>query len=282
MKKILILILILLVLDPNIFSSYVRSENNFTPNPLHSPSGGIVDFEKNWMLSSQRWVIIYTPHPDDETYGVAGYINHKVNRGFKVMVVLLTKGEKSFAREKICKKYNFYFDEDIFGELRVREFRDVMNILGAYYPEPYDFGDKDLTVDEVKTVIKYYDSNFNVVEHLTTEAVGHKDHASAARALRETNVSGTKMLFKVYDNPEEKDVNRQKYIEFSLSIDDVIKKQSALYYYKYWNPSKRRYSIGYFSSLELWNFYFYDNFKEYFIIIIEKRMLIRDIEFFRS
>jgi len=42
-------------------------------------------------------IVLFAPHPDDETLGCGGYLANKIDEGYEVFVVVLTMGEKLFS-----------------------------------------------------------------------------------------------------------------------------------------------------------------------------------------
>ena len=45
----------------------------------------------------KKTVIVFAPHPDDETWGCGGSIAKKISEGFEVIVVILTDGRYAFS-----------------------------------------------------------------------------------------------------------------------------------------------------------------------------------------
>ena len=59
-------------------------------------------------------VLVFAPHPDDETIGAGGYIRESVDRGAVVRIILVTDGNKHNLEAK-----------------RYQEFRNAARILGV-------------------------------------------------------------------------------------------------------------------------------------------------------
>ncbi len=47
--------------------------------------------------SDKGTIVLFAPHPDDETLGCGGYLAKKIDEGYEVFVVVLTMGEKLFS-----------------------------------------------------------------------------------------------------------------------------------------------------------------------------------------
>lgn len=48
------------------------------------------------MLDMKNKIIVFAPHPDDETFGCGGTIAKKISEGYEVIVVIMTDGRFSF------------------------------------------------------------------------------------------------------------------------------------------------------------------------------------------
>ena len=42
-------------------------------------------------------IVVFAPHPDDETLGTGGTIVRKLNEGYEVVIVVLTDGRYAFS-----------------------------------------------------------------------------------------------------------------------------------------------------------------------------------------
>jgi LmbE family N-acetylglucosaminyl deacetylase len=72
-------------------------------------------FLKDVMLPQQgERVLVFSPHPDDETIGAGGYIIQSVRNGAQVMIVLVTNGNKHGLMNR-----------------RYHEFREATSLLGV-------------------------------------------------------------------------------------------------------------------------------------------------------
>lgn len=48
-------------------------------------------------IADNKTIVLFAPHPDDETLGCGGYLAKKIDEGCEVFVVVLTMGEKLFS-----------------------------------------------------------------------------------------------------------------------------------------------------------------------------------------
>ncbi len=202
-------------------------------------------------------VVVYAPHPDDETYGLGGLLNHLDPR-YLTIVVLFTKGENSAAYENgcyylntyppDCTKYKDVWTRQQFADGRVEEYYDSLHQLGdgatgIDVQMVYNFGDGDLTVEEALGVMQQIESNYNVYYHYAPEyhETWHPDHRNAATALKLLTTSGFKRWYKVYTNGGDS--------SYTMTASDKDAKRSALNQYRY---QENRRGIGYQSTPELW------------------------------
>ena len=49
------------------------------------------------MTCSKGTILLFAPHPDDETLGCGGYVAKRIDDGYRVVIVVLTMGEKLFS-----------------------------------------------------------------------------------------------------------------------------------------------------------------------------------------
>jgi LmbE family N-acetylglucosaminyl deacetylase len=129
-----------------------------------------------------KHILIVAPHPDDETLGCGGLIALSVSAGHRVMVLVLTKGEKLFsaklgivdnpAPRKVC-------------EMRREESRKAVGILGM---DPaglvfWDFPDAELEQQRATVINKlaaFLAENRPDEIYSTNEYEEHPDHRAAA------------------------------------------------------------------------------------------------------
>ena len=250
-------------------------DTEFEPQYIYTPEGHKMETYSLTHISVMerwKWIVVYSPHPDDEVFGLGATMNYFKRMRFKILVVLLTHGEKSIARQRLCDLYGFCFSEEEFGRLRINEFKAAMVSLGIYHVI-YDLGDQELEEKKIMQIISYYDENFDVVCHFgpAFEKGIHPDHAVTCTALKKTHVRGGKAEFGIY---------ALFYPQFEIfkggfpdiEVRDLMAKRDALYQYRYWNPEKGRYSIAYLTHQEFWDFLYSKSNFEIISIIIDEKM----------
>lgn len=126
-------------------------------------------------------IVLFAPHPDDETLGCGGYLAKKIDEGYEVFVVVLTMGEKLFSVMlniveapsplEVCA-------------IRKDETRRAMKILGLK-PENLLFLDfEDALLDKQKDaaiakVVQILRDKKPVEIMCTSQYEGHPDHVAA-------------------------------------------------------------------------------------------------------
>lgn len=73
-------------------------------------------------------IIVFAPHPDDETLGCGGTIAKKMSKGYEVLVVVMTDGKNSFA--ELLGIYSDPTPEEV-KEIRKEEIRKATSRLGV-------------------------------------------------------------------------------------------------------------------------------------------------------
>ena len=96
------------------------------------------------MLS--RKILVFAPHPDDETFGCGGTIAKRVSEGYEVVVVLITDGKRAF--DKFFTE-TFSLSETKIIQLRKTEIINAMKVLGVTAENIIflNFGDGELNKD---------------------------------------------------------------------------------------------------------------------------------------
>lgn len=210
--------------------------------------------------------VFYIPHPDDEilSFGVA-LLNH-VWTGSEVKVVLLTHGRATNVYKVLVGEAYDYtmkkwhdptaegyapFTRDDIGDARIKEFVHAMNIIGIS-PEDIevrDFGDADVTVEEVKGVMMEYENKYPGARHKTFSYYdNHQDHANAGKALNELYNEGKVKDARFY-------VKNSQYADGSFPIMDQLRTEhydpewypfleAAVQTYSLWKPEIGRFAVG--------------------------------------
>jgi N-acetylglucosamine malate deacetylase 1 len=119
-------------------------------------------------------VIVFAPHPDDETLGMGGSLRILSDLGKKIKVVVLTRGEKA---EPDATK------QDRHAEMRQKEALKAFKILGLTDYEFLGFPDREIfsNMDAVAKAMKTIVDDFNPDVLYSPSIVEiHPDHRAAA------------------------------------------------------------------------------------------------------
>jgi LmbE family N-acetylglucosaminyl deacetylase len=131
-------------------------------------------------------VIVFAPHPDDETFGCGGTMAKKISEGYEVLVVILTDGRNAFS--SVLNVESNPSPEEV-KHIRKGEATQAMNVLGLpianlVFLEFYD-GKLKAYEKEVKEKILEILEKFPPFEvYYPIERDGHPDHQVANRILR--------------------------------------------------------------------------------------------------
>ena len=125
-------------------------------------------------------VIVFAPHPDDETFGCGGAIAAHCKHGDRVKVIVLTNGDKA-------DTLNRYSREE-YVEIRKSEAQQAGVILGVNNIEFWGYPDRGLKPDEnlisrLSNLLKDYKPTL-IYCPSPTEA--HPDHRVTSQAVWET------------------------------------------------------------------------------------------------
>jgi LmbE family N-acetylglucosaminyl deacetylase len=135
---------------------------------------------------SNKSVIVFSPHQDDETFGCGGMIATKREQDIQVIVVFLTDGRGSGSSE-------LHFQEKI-AQIRKQEAVTALQILGVdaseiHFLEKPDGTLQDLeneerqqTIEQVVELLKYYEPGEVYVPHRKD---CHKDHEATYQLVKE-------------------------------------------------------------------------------------------------
>jgi len=148
-------------------------------------------------------MIVFAPHPDDETWGCGGTIAKKIHEGYEVFIVVMTDGRHAFT--KMLGIYSDPTPEEL-KEIRKEETIRAAAILGV--PEKkltfLEFEDGTLEENEEiaeERVIKIL-KEINVEEvYFPYEKDYHPDHQAANRivrnAIRKLGISPMKYQYSI-------------------------------------------------------------------------------------
>lgn len=129
-------------------------------------------------LTGER-VVVFSPHPDDETIGCGGAIAAHCKNGDRVKAVIFTNGDKADASDR--------FGKEEYVRLREEEALRACGVLGVEDTEFWGYPDRELTpteevVERVSALLKDYKPTL-VYSPSPTEV--HPDHRGASRAVWE-------------------------------------------------------------------------------------------------
>lgn len=131
-------------------------------------------------------IIVFAPHPDDETLGCGGTIAKRISEGYDVLIVVMTDGRYAFLN-------GFGIDSnptpEELKEIRKEEVKRATRILGV--PEEdlvfLDFVDGTLENNEKKAeekIAEILSKNRPVEVYFPYKRDGHPDHQATYRIVR--------------------------------------------------------------------------------------------------
>ncbi len=131
-------------------------------------------------------IIVFAPHPDDETLGCGGTIAKRISEGYEVLVVVMTDGRYAFLN--VLDIDSDPTPEEL-KEIRKEEVKRATEILGV--PEEnlifLDFVDGTLETNEEKAeekVAEILSKNRPVEVYFPYKNDGHPDHRAACRIVK--------------------------------------------------------------------------------------------------
>ena len=152
---------------------------------------------------NKKKIIIFAPHPDDETWGCGGTIAKKIEEGYEVLIVVMTDGRHAFT-----KMLGIYCDPtpEELKEIRKEETIRAAAILGVPRKKLtfLEFEDGKLEENEEiaeERVVKILEE-INVEEvYFPYEKDYHPDHQAANRivrnAIRKLGISPMKYQYSI-------------------------------------------------------------------------------------
>ena len=213
---------------------------------------------------SDREVIFYTPHPDDETLSMSVLIANHARVGRKVHVVLLSDGRTSGAlaavNARLARQKLPALTLAQFGAGRVRELRAACARLGVAAGNVHVENVADtLTVANTQPVIRRYQARFPDAGHYTmswTDPFG--DHGNVGKALRQLQRADPTAFFDTrwvvyrihWGEKAVRDLG-----PWWARPDAVVRSRilAAIAEYGVWNPAAGRYRIGFYSVISQFN-----------------------------
>lgn len=134
-------------------------------------------------VAGGRTLVLIAPHPDDEILGCGGYLAQRAEAGWRVVIIVLTRGEKLFS---LGLGIHAQPSPDEVAALRREESRRAIACLGLSSADLHflDFPDQGLE-DQADVVVRCLVPMLRASapeEVLCTSACeGHPDHVAAAR-----------------------------------------------------------------------------------------------------
>ncbi|MEK7415934.1 MAG: PIG-L family deacetylase [Planctomycetota bacterium] len=134
----------------------------------------------------QRTILLFAPHPDDETLGCGGYVAQRIDAGDRVIIVVLTMGEKLFSH--CLQIYSDPSPEQI-RDMRREESQRATAILGVAATDVVFWEYADLSIAdnavEITARIAALLREFKAVEVLCTGPdEEHPDHRAACSVVQ--------------------------------------------------------------------------------------------------
>jgi N-acetylglucosamine malate deacetylase 1 len=141
-------------------------------------------------------VLVFAPHPDDETIGAGGTLSLHHRRGDRIKAIFLTAGTAGDVEHR--------YDPDAYRDLREAEARAAAHVLGIDEVEFWRFPDSarareedmEIVVPRVRAAIASFAPG---VIYYPNDQETHSDHYVTAlavqRAVREQNPSPSPRLF---------------------------------------------------------------------------------------
>jgi LmbE family N-acetylglucosaminyl deacetylase len=139
-------------------------------------------------------VLLFAPHPDDESIGAGGLLQRLVSSGAAVKVVYMTDGENNtWAHRALLKRWHLDAgDRNAYAALRQREALDALSAIGidplaASFIHLPDTGvaqrlrrDHNSLVGGLRSIIEPFDPTLIIGPSLDDL---HPDHAATARLI---------------------------------------------------------------------------------------------------
>lgn len=200
----------------------------------------ILDYHSEDLTISQKSVMVFSPHQDDETFGCGGMIAQKREQGIEVNVVFITDGRGGIGSEP---------DKNKVIEIRKQESLNALKILGVdtsaiHFLDQEDGTLKELsieakqqTINQISELIKLYQPGEIYVPHYQD---CHRDHEATYKlvkdAITQTHITTELIQYPIW-------LLWRLPIFFSLKLSDIspayrlslasvkAKKQQAIFAY---------------------------------------------------
>ncbi len=133
-----------------------------------------------------KTIIVFSPHPDDETFGCGGTIAKRLSEGYEVLVVLMTDGRHAYS-----KHFGIYTNPtpEELAKARKAEEKGAMSILGLKEKNLVFMDFEDGTLEQnreeaEREVIKILTERPPKEVYNIYEGDYHPDHRAASRIVK--------------------------------------------------------------------------------------------------
>jgi LmbE family N-acetylglucosaminyl deacetylase len=131
-------------------------------------------------------ILVFAPHPDDETFGPGGTIAKKISEGYEVLIVIMTDGRYAFL--KVLNIEVGPTPEEL-KQIRKEEVKKATSLLGVQESNIIflDFEDGTLKNNEKKAeeeVTEILNQNHPCEVYVTYKNDFHSDHQAAYRIIK--------------------------------------------------------------------------------------------------
>jgi LmbE family N-acetylglucosaminyl deacetylase len=133
-------------------------------------------------------IIVFAPHPDDETLGCGGTIARRVGEGYEAVIVVLTDG-----RNALLTSFGLQSDPtpSELKEIREAEVKKALGILGVKEDSLFFLGFEDRTLSQnarqaKENVSKILSRNTPAEVYFTYEKDFNMDHRVTSRIVRDS------------------------------------------------------------------------------------------------
>jgi LmbE family N-acetylglucosaminyl deacetylase len=211
-RKIQVLILLTLLVIVIVFYSYFRA------NPV-MPQLTIYFLDDVKLPEQGQTLLVFSPHPDDETIACGGYIIESVRRGAEVYIILVTDGNRRNLRD-----------------MRYLEFESATCLLGVPcdnliyldYPDSRLAQQNQLELQQVfKEIIQEYKPDILLYSHPEDN---HIDHSTTGIII-ENILEEMLKKYQTFEKLEElEDLMREEVVAEMDSLEKIIQDITA---YKY-------------------------------------------------
>jgi LmbE family N-acetylglucosaminyl deacetylase len=162
-------------------------------------------------------IVVFSPHPDDETLGCGGTIAKRVSEGYEVTIVELTDGRFGLEIFGIMSDPT----PDELKAIRRREVQNASKILGVKEQNLYflDFEDKSLSLNESSAeakVLSILRQKQPSEVYFTSSKDKNPDHQATYRLVRNAIAKSEETIVKY-----EYSINRPHRI-FNLMLDSFV------------------------------------------------------------